>query len=254
MGAVPALAVFPATVPESVVTIAPCMTTPPAAQPKIEPSWKAVLASEFEQPYMAELKRFLVDEITAGKRIYPPPPQMFHAFNKCPFDAVKVVILGQDPYHGPDQAHGLCFSVNKGVRIPPSLQNIYKELHSDLGLKIPAHGDLEKWTEQGVLLLNAVLSVQAGNPASHAGKGWERFTDRVITELSAQREGIVFLLWGKYAQQKGEIIDRSKHFVLTAPHPSPYSASSGFFGCKHFSQANAVLQQQGQVPIDWQIE
>ncbi len=228
------------------------MTTAPVA-PKIEASWKAVLADEFQKPYFAELKQFLVEQITAQKKVYPPPEQIFYAFEKCPFDQVKVVILGQDPYHGANQAHGLCFSVNKGIRVPPSLQNIYKELHSDLGLSLPTHGNLETWTQQGVLLLNAVLSVQAGSPASHAGKGWEQFTDQVIKELSDRREGIIFLLWGRYAQQKGKIIDTSKHHALTAAHPSPFSAHNGFLGCKHFSQANDILESQGKKPIDWQI-
>ncbi len=222
--------------------------------PQIEPSWKAALTDEFAQPYFAELKQFIVQEIADKKTLCPPPAQIFHAFDKCPFGQVKVVILGQDPYHGAGQAHGLCFSVNKGVRIPPSLQNIYKELHTDLGLAIPTHGNLEKWTKQGVLLLNAVLTVRAGSPASHAGKGWEKFTNRVIKELSDQREGIVFLLWGRYAQQKGQLIDRYKHFVLEAAHPSPFSAHNGFLGCRHFSQTNEFLIKQGKTPIDWQIE
>lgn len=222
--------------------------------PKIEASWKAVLEDEFQKPYFAELKQFLVNEIGAGKKIYPLPLQIFHAFEKCPFYQVKVVILGQDPYHGENQAHGLCFSVNKGVRLPPSLQNIYKELQHDLGINISTHGNLEQWAEQGVLLLNAVLSVRAGSPTSHANKGWEQFTDRVIKEISDRRAGVIFLLWGKYAQKKGEIIDRKKHFVLEAPHPSPYSAHSGFFGCKHFSKTNEILTSQGKEPIDWQID
>ncbi len=222
--------------------------------PQIEASWKAALSEQFAQPYFAELKQFIVQEITEKQVIYPPPGQIFHAFDTCPFDQVKVVILGQDPYHGTGQAHGLCFSVNKGVRIPPSLQNIYKELHTDLGLAIPTHGNLEKWTKQGVLLLNAVLTVRAGNAASHAGKGWERFTDAVIKELSDKREGIVFLLWGRYAQQKGAIIDCSKHLVLEAAHPSPFSAHNGFLGCRHFSKANDYLTQHGKSPIDWMIE
>lgn len=227
------------------------MTT--AIAPKIEASWKKVLEDEFQKPYFGELKQFLVSEIEAGKKIYPPPSLIFHAFEACPFDALKVVILGQDPYHGASQAHGLSFSVNKGVRVPPSLQNIYKEIEADLGLPIPSHGFLEKWVHQGVLLLNAVLSVRAGAPASHAKKGWELFTDRVIKEISDRKDGIVFLLWGKYAQQKGEIIDRSKHHVLVAAHPSPYSANNGFFGCRHFSKTNEILIAQQKQPVDWAI-
>jgi uracil-DNA glycosylase len=222
-------------------------------QPQLEPSWLKVLQGEFESEYFASLKQFLVDEINAKKIIYPPPAQIFHAFEACSFNDVKVVILGQDPYHGKDQAHGLCFSVNKGVKIPPSLQNIYKELHADVGTQIPNHGFLDAWAQQGVLLLNAVLTVRASSAASHAGKGWEQFTTVVIEQISEQKENIVFLLWGRYAQQKGAIIDRNKHLVLEAAHPSPFSAHNGFFGCKHFSKANAYLVEHEKQPIDWQI-
>ncbi len=227
----------------------------PIISPKIEKSWLEVLEDEFQKTYFLKLKQFIVDQITAGKNVYPPPGQIFHAFEKCPFDNVKVVILGQDPYHGQNQAHGLCFSVNRDVLpLPPSLRNIYKELHADVGCKIPSHGNLEKWTQQGVLLINAVLSVNAGSPASHAGHGWEKFTDRVIQEISDKQEGVVFLLWGKYAQEKGHIIDRKKHFILEASHPSPFSANRGFFGCRHFSKVNEILVSQGKNKIDWQIE
>lgn len=222
-------------------------------EPQIEPSWKAQLRGEFEQPYYQSLVGFVVGELREKKVVYPPPSRVFAAFDYTPFDQVKVVILGQDPYHGPKQANGLCFSVSEEVKIPPSLQNIYKELHTDLGLPIPSHGNLESWARQGVLLLNAVLTVQARSPASHAGKGWETFTDRAIRALSEEREGIVFMLWGKYAQQKGEIIDSSKHLVLKAPHPSPYSANNGFFGCRHFSKANEYLAKQGKAPVEWGV-
>ncbi|MCF7830532.1 uracil-DNA glycosylase [Candidatus Gracilibacteria bacterium] len=223
------------------------------ATPKIEASWLKVLQDEFQKPYFQELKEFLVQEIKSGKKIFPPPSQIFSAFDFCPFDNVKVVILGQDPYHGTGQAHGLCFSVNKQVPIPPSLQNIYKEIHDDLGLPIPSHGNLESWARQGVLLLNTTLTVQKSNPMSHAGKGWEEFTDRVIQEISDRKEGVVFLLWGRHAQTKGQNIDRNKHSVLTAPHPSPFSVHSGFFGCKHFSQTNEILKKLEKNPINWEI-
>ncbi len=216
-------------------------------------SWLDVLSDELEQPYMGELRAFLVDEVEAGRRFFPPADQVFNAMALTPFDAVRVVILGQDPYHGQGQAMGLCFSVPPGVRQPPSLQNIFKELASDLGLPAPTTGDLTPWAERGVLLLNAVLTVSPRRAGSHAGKGWERFTDRAVAELSSRREGIVFLLWGRYAQQKGDVVDRARHHVLTAAHPSPYSAASGFFGCRHFSQANAFLEADGRNPVAWQL-
>jgi len=217
----------------------------------MEDGWKQVLAGEFSRPYMQQLREFLRAEKAQGHVVYPRGSDMFNAFNFTPFASVKVVILGQDPYHGPEQAHGLCFSVRPGTAIPPSLMNIYKELASDLGITPPRHGHLEKWARQGVLLLNAVLSVQAHNAASHAGKGWETFTDAAIHALNREREHIVFMLWGSYAQKKGAFIDRTKHLVLTAPHPSPLSAHRGFLGCRHFSQANAYLEKHGMAPIDW---
>jgi uracil-DNA glycosylase len=216
-------------------------------------SWLEVLGDELEQPYMQELRTFLVAEVAAGRRFFPPADRVFNALALTPFDEVRVVILGQDPYHGRGQAMGLCFSVPPGVPPPPSLQNIHKELGTDLGLPQPSSGDLTPWAERGVLLLNAVLTVSPGKPASHAGKGWERFTDRAIGELSGRRDGVVFLLWGRYAQQKGTIVDPTRHHVLTAPHPSPYSASSGFFGCRHFSQANELLVAGGGAPVDWAL-
>lgn len=211
-----------------------------------------VLAGEFSAPYMDGLRDFLRAEKAAGKVIYPSDANIFSAFNSTPFKAVKVVVIGQDPYHGPGQAHGLCFSVLPGVPIPPSLQNIYKELVRDPGVTPPAHGCLASWAAQGVLLLNAVLTVQAGNAASHAGRGWERFTDAAIRALATQREHLVFMLWGSYAQKKGAFIDRTRHLVLDAPHPSPLSAHRGFMGCGHFSAANRYLAQHGMTPIDWQ--
>jgi uracil-DNA glycosylase len=216
-------------------------------------SWLAVLGDELAQPTMQELRAFLVAELADGRRFYPPADRVFNALSLTPFDAVRVVILGQDPYHGAGQAMGLSFSVPPGVPPPPSLQNIHKELEADLGLPRPSSGDLTPWAERGVLLLNAVLTVSPGKPASHAGKGWERFTDRAIRELSERREGIVFLLWGRYAQQKGAIVDAARHHVLTAAHPSPYSAANGFFGCRHFSRANALLEADGQGAVDWAL-
>ena len=216
-------------------------------------SWLAVLGDELETPRMTELRSFLVAEMSAGRRFYPPADRVFNAMELTPFDDVLVVILGQDPYHGAGQAMGLCFSVPPGVPAPPSLQNIHKELASDLGLAQPSSGDLTPWAERGVLLLNAVLTVSPGRPASHAGKGWEQFTDRAIRELSERREGIVFLLWGRYAQQKGAVVDASRHHVLTASHPSPYSAASGFFGCRHFSRANELLAADGRDAVDWAL-
>lgn len=222
-------------------------------QVKIEPSWKQHLLPEFQQEYMQQLRGFLMQQKQAGKVIYPKGDEYFNAFNLTPFDQVKVVIIGQDPYHGPGQAHGLCFSVQSGVRFPPSLQNIFKEIQSDLGLPIPGNGCLTHWAEQGVLLLNAVLTVEQAKAAAHQGKGWEQFTDAAIRELNENREGIVFMLWGSYAQKKGQIIDPKKHCVLKAPHPSPLSSHRGFFGCKHFSKANAYLESIGKTPIDWSV-
>ncbi|WP_111657124.1 uracil-DNA glycosylase [Isoalcanivorax indicus] len=220
----------------------------------LEAGWKQQLAAEFDSGYMQALRAFLRDQKRQGKVIYPPGPLMFNAFNSTPFDAVRVVILGQDPYHGPGQAHGLSFSVPEGVPPPPSLVNIFKEIHRDLGLPIPGHGCLQRWAEQGVLLLNAVLSVEQRQAASHQGRGWERFTDRAIERLNAGREGLVFLLWGSYAQKKGNLIDRQRHLVLTAPHPSPLSAHRGFIGCGHFSRVNEYLMDRGEAPIDWRLD
>ncbi|TDG12019.1 uracil-DNA glycosylase [Seongchinamella unica] len=220
---------------------------------KLEPSWLEPLAPEFEQPYMEQLRAFLRAEKAAGKQIFPAGGEIFNAFEHTPLDAVKVVILGQDPYHGEGQAHGLCFSVRPGTRVPPSLQNIYKEINAELGLPIPAHGHLTYWADQGVLLLNSVLSVECARAASHQGKGWEIFTDRVIEVINSRREGVVFMLWGSYAQRKGAIIDSERHCVLQAPHPSPLSAHRGFFGCGHFKAANEYLQARGQTPIDWSL-
>ena len=220
---------------------------------RLEDSWKDRLADEFSQEYMNRLRQFLLQRKREGAVIYPPGGQIFNALNSTPFNDVSVVILGQDPYHGRGQAHGLCFSVQEGVDIPPSLINIYKELESDLGMVKPAGGNLQRWAEQGVLLLNAVLTVEHGQAGSHQGNGWERFTDRVVQELNAGREGLVFLLWGGYAKKKGSVIDRSRHLVLTAPHPSPLSAHRGFFGCRHFSKANQWLEQRGNPPVDWSL-
>lgn len=217
---------------------------------KIEKSWKEQLETEFEADYFVDLTKFVRSQYEKVP-VYPPPAQIFKAFDLCPFDDVKVVILGQDPYHGRGQANGLCFAVNDGVRMPPSLVNIYKEIESDLGLKMKPRGDLENWARQGVLLLNATLTVEAGKAGSHQNKGWEQFTDHVIKALSDQKEGLVFMLWGRYAQNKGAMIDRSKHLVLTAAHPSPFSAFSGFFGCKHFSKANDYLREHGVEEIKW---
>ncbi|WP_237134459.1 uracil-DNA glycosylase [Pseudohongiella sp. O18] len=220
---------------------------------QLEPSWKDELAGEFDKPYMQSLRQFLLQEKQQGQQIFPPGNQIFNALNTTPFDKVRVVILGQDPYHGPDQAHGLCFSVQQDVAVPPSLQNIYKELHADLGLPVPSHGNLMQWAEQGVLLLNAVLTVRAGQANSHQGKGWEHFTDRIVELLNERREHLVFMLWGSYAQRKGAMIDRKRHLVLSSPHPSPLSAHRGFLGNRHFSKANQYLQQQQLASIDWQI-
>ncbi len=219
--------------------------------PKIEAGWLEVLRPQFEAPYFAQLKNFLLQE-RHQYVCYPKGKDIFAAFDRTPFDKVKVVILGQDPYHEPGQAHGLCFSVQQGTMVPPSLVNIIKEINSDLGIAIPpGHGDLSGWADQGVLLLNATLTVRAHQAGSHQRQGWETFTDAVISTLSQQRRGIVFLLWGSYAIAKRQLIDTGKHHVLTAPHPSPLSAYRGFFGCKHFSQTNTYLQQQGHPPIDW---
>ena len=228
-------------------------TPAPHQDVRIEASWGARLAGQFAAPHMASLSAFLRAEKVAGKQIYPPGSQIFHAFELTPFDKVKVVILGQDPYHGPGQAHGLSFSVAHGVAPPPSLQNIYRELANDLGLAHPGHGNLEGWARQGVLLLNAVLTVRAGQAASHQRQGWEEFTDQAIEHINREREGVVFFLWGSYAQKKGKLIDRQRHCVLTAPHPSPLSAHRGFLGCGHFSRANQYLLQQGKDPIDWSL-
>jgi len=216
-------------------------------------SWKTALKAEFEKPYFAELKRFLQAEKAAGKTIYPPGSLIFNAFNSTPFDQVRIVILGQDPYHGPGQAHGLCFSVQHGVKPPPSLVNIYKELQSDVGITLPTHGCLQSWTTQGVFLLNAILTVEANKPASHQKKGWEEFTNAAIQQLSLQREGLIFMLWGNFAQQKAALIDERKHTILKAPHPSPFSAHTGFLGCGHFSKANAILTARGEAPVNWQV-
>jgi uracil-DNA glycosylase len=216
-------------------------------------TWLEALGDALETPGMQALRSFLADEIAAGRGFYPPGALVFNALRLTPLEQVRVVILGQDPYHGRGQAMGLCFSVPAGVSPPPSLRNIFTELGTDLGLPIPGSGDLTGWAERGVLLLNSVLTVGPGAPASHAGKGWEAFTDRVIAELSARGEGIVFLLWGRYAQQKGAIVDTARHHVLTAAHPSPYSASNGFFGCRHFSRANAALEGDGRAPVDWRL-
>ena len=222
-------------------------------QPRMHASWLEALGDELEQAYMAELRAFLVAEVECGRGFYPPADRVFNALALTPLDSVRAVILGQDPYHGPGQAMGLCFSVPPGVAHPPSLQNIFKELSSDLGVPTPSSGDLTPWAERGVLLLNAVLTVSPRRAGSHAGKGWERFTDRAVAELSARGDGIVFLLWGRYAQQKGAVVDRTRHQVLVAAHPSPYSAANGFFGCRHFSQVNALLEAGGREPVDWHL-
>ncbi len=217
---------------------------------RIEASWKQRLAHEFEKDYFVKLTEFVRSEYVRTM-VYPPARLIFNAFDHCPFDATKVVIIGQDPYHGPGQAHGLCFSVMEGVPNPPSLQNIFKEIQSDLGKPLPANGDLTRWAQQGVLLLNATLTVQAHQAGSHQRKGWEEFTDAAIRSLAEEREHLVFILWGAYAQKKGAFIDRNKHLVLTSAHPSPLSAYNGFFGNKHFSRANEYLKAHGIAEIDW---
>jgi uracil-DNA glycosylase len=223
-------------------------------QIKIESSWKSLLTNEFKQDYFNQIKQFIVGEKAKGKEVFPSGKLMFNAFNLTPFNSVKVVIIGQDPYHGIGQAHGLCFSVPSGVKTPPSLQNIYKEIEQDLGFPIPNHGNLETWAQQGVLLLNAVLSVNANEPASHKAAGWENFTNAVIYHLSQQCNHLVFILWGRFAQEKELLIDSSKHLILKAAHPSPFSAYQGFMGCKHFSKTNEYLIKSGQEPINWQIQ
>lgn len=219
--------------------------------PRIERGWKRALEREFAQPYVAELKRFLLSERSAGRAFHPAGPDIFRAFELTPFDQVRVVIIGQDPYHGPGQAHGLCFSVPDGVPLPPSLKNIFRELQADLGVEPPATGNLESWARQGVLLLNATLTVGSGRAGSHRGRGWEQLTDAAITALNEQRQGLVFMLWGRDAQRKAALIDEGRHHVLRAAHPSPLSAHNGFFGCRHFSRANELLKESGQPEIRW---
>jgi uracil-DNA glycosylase len=220
---------------------------------KLHQSWLGPLRAEFDRPYMGELKQFLLDERDKGRTIFPRASNWFRALDLTPLDEVRVVILGQDPYHGPGQAHGLCFSVPPGVRPPPSLMNIFKELQSDLGITPGRHGLLEHWAKQGVLLLNSVLTVEMGQAASHREKGWERFTDAVVRLVNEKPDPVVFMLWGGYAQKKAAFVDTSRHLVLKAPHPSPLSAHSGFFGCRHFSKANAFLESKGLAPIDWAL-
>lgn len=217
---------------------------------RIDPSWKERLQTEFDKPYFKTLTDFVREEYSHGP-VYPPARLIFNAFDLCPFDKVKVVIIGQDPYHEPGQAHGLCFSVNEGIPFPPSLRNIFKEISDDLGKPVPVSGDLTRWARQGVLLLNATLTVRAGLAGSHQGRGWEEFTDSVIRELNAGRDGLVFILWGSYAKKKGAMIDRNRHLVLCSAHPSPLSAYNGFFGNHHFSQANDWLVAHGEKPVDW---
>ena len=221
--------------------------------PKIDPTWLAALNDEFKSDYFKKLKLFLLDEKKQSATYFPPGNLIFNAFNLCPFDQVKVVILGQDPYHGPGQAHGLCFSVPAGVPPPPSLKNIFAELKSDLDLSVPNHGNLEKWASQGVLLLNSSLTVREHLPGSHFGKGWETFTDAVIQTISNKKENVVFILWGSPAQKKGQVVDANKHLVLKAPHPSPLSSYRGFFGCKHFSKTNEYLINHKLKPINWNL-
>ena len=228
------------------------MANEDSQQIKLEPSWLAHLRAEFDKPYMHELRSFLAAE-KQQHAVFPPGADIFNAFQYTPFDQVRVVVLGQDPYHGPGQAHGLCFSVRKGVRPPPSLQNIFKELHQDLGVPHPDHGELTSWAAQGVLLLNTVLTVRAHSANSHRGRGWEQFTDRVIELLNTQKEGLIFVLWGSAAGKKAQMIDGHRHMILRSPHPSPLSAYRGFFGCGHFSKINRHLEQRGGAPIDWSL-
>lgn len=223
-----------------------------AAGVQLEPSWKELLQDEFSKPYFLDLRTFLKQEKAAGKVIYPPGPRIFAAFNETPVDQVKVVIIGQDPYHGEGQANGLCFSVARGVRKPPSLLNIFKELQADLGVPVPVDGNLDAWAGQGVLLLNATLTVRANEAGSHQNKGWEQFTDAVIRAVSSHCNGVVFLLWGRFAQAKADLIDKSRHYILEAAHPSPL-ARTGFMGCRHFSKANELLKKQGKTPVDWRL-
>ncbi len=220
---------------------------------KIDASWKEVLQQEFSKPYFLQIVNFIKTEKAAGKTIYPPGQLIFNAFNTTPFDRVKVVILGQDPYHGPGQAHGLSFSVPRGIPPPPSLNNIFKELQADIGVSPPNHGNLTHWAEQGVLLLNASLTVRANEPMSHANIGWAIFTDTVISKISTLKKKVVFILWGKFAQEKQALIDETRHHLLKAAHPSPFSADKGFFGCRHFSKTNAYLVKEGIDPIDWKL-
>ena len=244
----------PAAVPVSLSGLPPLfLRMPDNDRIKLEPSWKAHVGDYLQREEMQALSAFLRQRKAAGATLYPPGPEIFAAFDATPFDAVKVVVLGQDPYHGPGQAHGLCFSVRPGVPVPPSLQNIYKELQRDVGFQPPSHGYLQGWAGQGVLLLNAVLTVEAGRAGSHQGKGWEGFTDHVVDVLNREREGLVFLLWGSYAQAKGKVIDPRRHRVLKAPHPSPLSAHRGFLGCGHFSAVNEYLARRGQAPVDWSL-
>ena len=220
------------------------------AEVRMAEDWKALLAEEFDKPYFNDLVRFVKEEYAQGV-VYPSGANIFRAFDKCPFEKLKVVIIGQDPYHGPNQANGLCFSVNDGVAFPPSLQNIFKEVSSDIGVAMPSSGNLDRWAEQGVLLLNAVLTVRAHNAASHAGRGWEQFTDAVVRTVAERKQGVVYMLWGSYAQRKGAIVDSAKNLILKSVHPSPLSAYRGFFGCRHFSLANGYLKQLGKEPICW---
>ncbi|MBU0487701.1 MAG: uracil-DNA glycosylase [Bacteroidetes bacterium] len=221
-------------------------------KPNIEVSWAQMLQEEFQKPYFSALKEFLLEE-KANFAVYPPGKLIFNAFDRTPFKNVKIIILGQDPYHGERQAHGLSFSVPMGIKLPPSLVNIFKEVHQDVGISMPVHGNLEKWAKQGVLLMNATLTVRATQAGSHQGKGWELFTDEVIRLLSQHRKNLVFMLWGRYARNKKELIDQQKHYVLESAHPSPLSAYNGFIGCKHFSKANSYLRQNGITEIDWQV-